>query len=182
MSIRGKKEAFFRIIGSFLILLGFCLSIYFNFLALNNLFLYLASLLIIIPPFLTSIFLKLEQDAVVKNSTKILCVQAIVVITLNLIILATNSTLLSFRFIFIESSSLLLLSCWHFSLSIYIRNKVVFVISGIGSFALNIILWLNLEYLLIISVILILTLFFGLLLIILAELIMKKKGLLNYIN
>ncbi len=181
MSVRGKKEAIFRIIGSFLILIGIVLSVFFNFLALNNLLLYLITILIIIPPFLVSIFLKLEQDFIVKNSTKILILLIILVAVLNLITLPLNSMLLIIRFALIESSGLLLLSCWHFSLSIYKRDKLIFVISGISSFILNIILWFILKHLFTISIFLILTLFLGLFLIISAELMMKKKGLLNYV-
>ena len=181
MSVRGKKEAIFRIIGSFLILAGINLSVFFNFLALNNLLLYLVTILIIIPPFLVSIFLKLEQDFIVKNSTKILILLIILVAVLNLITLPFNNMLLIIRFALIESLGLLLLSCWHFSLSIYKRDKLIFVISGISSLILNIILWFIIKHLFIISIFLILTLFLGLFLIISAELIMKKKGLLNYI-
>jgi hypothetical protein len=73
----------------------------------------------------------------------------------------------------------LLISCWHTSLSIYKKNKLIFIIGGFSSLVLIMLLWSSLKHVFIIG--LSLTQLFGLLLIILAELIMKKKGLLNYI-
>lgn len=181
MSIRGKKEGFFRLIGSFLILVSLILSVFFNFLALNNLFLSLISVLIITLPFLISILLKLEQDFVVKNSVKILILLTIIVVALNVVTLPIYSILFIVRIAIIESSGILLIVCWHFSLSIYKKNKLIFILSGFGSFGLNMLLLLNLNHLFVISISLMLTLFLGIFLIISAELILKKKGLLNYI-
>jgi len=181
MSIRGKKEGCCRLIGSFLLLLSFILSIFFSILALDEAILSLILIFIIIPPFLMSILLKLEQAFVVNNSTKLLILLAILVVVLNSVTLPINSDLLKTRFVLLESSNLLLISCWHFSLSIYKRDKLIFVISGISSFILNIFLWFILKHLFIINIFLILTLFLGLFLITSAELMMKKKGLLNYI-
>ena len=181
MSIRGKKEGFFRLLGSFLFLLSLITSFFFNFLALNDVLLYIVSCIIIVPLFLISILLKLEQDFAIKNSRIFLFLLIMILATLNLIILPFYDMVLIIRLLLIESSGLLLLSCWHFSLSLYKRNKLIFVISGISSFVLYIILWLSLNHLFIISTFLTLTLFFDLFLIISAELMMKKKGLLNYI-
>jgi hypothetical protein len=75
----------------------------------------------------------------------------------------------------------LLISCWHTSLSIYKKNKLIFIIGGFSSLVLIMLLWSSLKHVFIIGLSLLLTQLFGLLLIILAELIMKKKGLLNYI-
>ena len=128
-----------------------------------------------------SILLKLERVFVVNNSTKILMLLAILVVVLNSVTLPINSDLLNIRFVLLESSNLLLVSCWHFSLSIYRKNKLIFIIGGFSSLVLNMLLWSSLKHVFIIGLSLLLTQLFGLLLIILAELIMKKKGLLNYI-
>ena len=181
MSIRGKKEGFCRLIGSFLLLLSFILSIFFSILALNEAILSLILIFIIIPPFLMSILLKLEQAFIVNISTKLLILLATLVVVLNSVTLPINSDLLKTRFVLLESSNLLLISCWHTSLSIYKKNKIIFIVGGSTSFVLNVLLWLSLKHLFIISISLMLTLFFGLLLITSAELIMKKKGLLNFI-
>ncbi|NVM46522.1 MAG: hypothetical protein HWN79_16570 [Candidatus Lokiarchaeota archaeon] len=181
MSIRGKEEGIFRLIGSFLIFVSLILSVFFYFMALDNLYLSLISTLIIIPPFLMSVLLKLEQDFIVKNSLIFLILLIIVVVVLNLVTLPFYSILHIIRFVLIESSDLLLISCWHFSLSLYKKNKLIFIIGGFSNVVLNVLLWLSLKHLFVVSISLILTLIFGLFMIISAELIMKKKGLLNYI-
>ncbi|GAH86428.1 unnamed protein product, partial [marine sediment metagenome] len=86
MSIQGKKEGICRLTGTTLILIGLVLSISFNYFILNNLLLYLLFILIGTPPFILSIFLKLEQDFIVKKFSKILFI--IVTINISLIITA----------------------------------------------------------------------------------------------
>ena len=181
MSIQGKKEGILRILGSFLILIGFILSIIFNIFTLNNFILFLVSLLIVVLPFLVSTLLKLEQDFIVKYSKSILFILSILIVILNVFTLPAYSSLNIINFVLIECSDLLLISCWHFSLSIYKREKIIFVLSGAGYFDLNIILWFSLTQILIITIFQSLIFYVGFFLIISAELIMKKKGLLNYI-
>ncbi len=183
MSIQGKKEGLCRLIGITLILIGLVLSISFNYFILNNLLLYLLFILIAIPPFILSIFLKLEQDFIVKNSSKILFI--IVTINVSLIITAVFfSSFLMIIFALIVSSNLLLVSCWHFSLSLYKKNKLIFIFSGLGYCIINLFLWFAnfiLNNLLVVILVPLLLALIGILLIIVAELSMKKKGLLNYI-
>jgi hypothetical protein len=183
MSIQGKKEGICRLIGTTLILIGFIFSIPFNYFILNNSLLYLLYILIGIPPFILSIFLKLEQDFIVKNSSKILLI--VVTISITLIITAIFfSSFLMIKFALIVSSNLLLVSCWHFSLSLYKKNKLIFIFSGLGYCIINLFLWFTNFVLNSLLVVILLPLFLallGILLIIVAELSMKKKGLLNYI-
>ena len=183
MSIQGKKEGICRLIGTTLIFIGLVLSIPFNYFIFNNSLLYLLFILICIPPFILSIFLKLEQDFIVKNSLKILLI--IVTINISLIITAIFfSSFLMIVFALIVSSNLLLVSCWHFSLSLYKKNKLIFIISGLGYCIINLFLWFanyvlnSLFFVILLSLFLVLI---GIMLIIVAELSMKKKGLLNYI-
>jgi len=183
MSIQGKKEGICRLTGTTLILIGFVLSIPFNYFILNNSLLYLLFILIGIPPFLLSIFLKLEQDFFVKNSSKILLIVVTVVITF-IIIAVFFISFLMIKFALIVSSNLLLVSCWHFSLSLYKKNKLIFIISGLGYCIINLFLWFAnfvLNNLLVVILLPLLLALVGILLIIVAELSMKKKGLLNYI-
>ena len=183
MSIQGKKEGICRLTGTTLILIGLVLSIPFNYFILNNLLLYLFFILIGIPPFILSIFLKLEQDFIVKNSSKILFI--IVTINISLIITAVFfSSFLMIVFALVVSSNLLLVSCWHFSLSLYKKNKLIFIFSGLGYCIIYLFLWFAsfiLNNLLVIILVPLLLALIGILLIIVAELSMKKKGLLNYI-
>ena len=180
MIIHGKKGGIFRLLGSFLILLSLILAILFNMLAINLLF-YLLLITIVAPLFLLSILLKLEQDIFVKNSRKILLLLTAVAVVINTIVFFSYNTLLIIKFVLIECSDLLLICCWHFSLSLYKGRKMIFVISGLISIVLNGLLWLSLGEILVILVFLMPSLLLGMFLIISAELIMKKKGLLNYI-
>jgi len=184
MSIQGKKEGICRIVGSILILIGFILSLILDYFILNNLLLYLFVILIVVPPFLLSILLKLERDFIVKNSSKLLLLLVIESIVLSALIFAFFDIFLILKFVLTVSSLLLLISSWHFSLSLYKNNKLIFIIGGFGYFILNFFLCLrifNLDNLFIFNLFPSVITLLGLLLIIVAELIMKKKGLLNYI-
>ena len=183
MSIQGKKEGICRLIGTTLIFIGLVLSIPFNYFILNNSLLYLIFILIGIPPFILSILLKLELDVITKNSLKFLFTISTIIISIIIVTIFFNSFLM-IKFLLIVSSNLLLISCWHFSLSIYKKKKIIFIFSSTGYCILIFILWLakfvSYSFLVVILFPLLLVLI-GIMLIIIAEIIMKKKGLLNYI-
>ena len=183
MSIQGKKEGICRLTGTTLIFISLALSIIFNFFILNNLILYLILILINLPPIILSILLKLDLDFITKNSLKFLFTISTIVISLIIVTIFFNS-FLKIKFVLIVSSNLLLISCWHFSLSIYKKKKIIFIFSGTGYCILIFILWLanfvSYSFLVLILFPLLLVLI-GIMLIIIAELSMKKKGLLNYI-
>jgi len=169
MSIKGKKEGICRIVGSLLILIGLILSLILDYFILNNPLLYLFVILIVVPPLILSILLKLER------------IESIV---LSALIFAFFDIFLIIIFFINVSSLLMLISSWHFSLSIYRKNKLIFHIGGFGYFILNIFFWLeifNLDTTFIFNLIPLVITLLGFLLIIVAELKMKKKGLLNYI-
>ena len=183
MSIQGKKEGICRLTGTTLIFVSLALSIIFNFFILNNLILYLILILINVPPLILSILLKLELDVITKNSLKFLFTISTIVISLIIVTIFFNSFLMT-KFVLIVNSNLLLTICWHFSLSIYKKKKIIFIFSGTGYYILIFIIWLanfvSYSFLVLILLPLVLALI-GILLIIVAELSMKKKGLLNYI-
>ena len=184
MSIQGKKEGICRIVGSLLILIGLILSLILDYFILNNPLLYLFVILIVVPPLILSILLKLERDFIVDNSSKLLLLLVIESIVLSALIFAFFDIFLIIKSVITVSSLLMLLSSWHFSLSIYRKNKLIFVIGGFGYFILNIFFWLeffNLDTIFIFNLIPLVITLLGFLLIIVAELKMKKKGLLNYI-
>ncbi|MFX0074381.1 MAG: hypothetical protein ACFE96_02990 [Candidatus Hermodarchaeota archaeon] len=181
MSIRGKKEGFFRILGSFLILMSLILSVLFKLLAINNLLVFLLLNLLVLPLFLLSVLLKLEQDFFVKKWITILLFLAVVDVIINIVVFFSYNLSLFIKFVLFECSDLLLIICWHDSLSLYKKRKIVFALSGFFSFVLNCIIWFSLGNIIFIFVFLMPTLILGILLIIIAELRMRKKGLLNYI-
>jgi len=184
MSIKGKKEGICRLLGSILLLISLIIAMVLEFLTANNPLLSITLLLITIPPFILSILLKLEQDFFVNNAKKCFYLLLIENVILNSIILAFYNTSLAITAVVTSSSIILLLSCWHFSLSIYKKNKVVFFICGVSYFILQFLILLgsiSVSYLFIFNMTLLISVSLGLFLIIAAELIMKKKGWLNYI-
>ena len=183
MSIQGKKEGICRLTGTTLIFISLALSIIFNFFILNNLILYLILILINVPPLILSILLKLELDVITKNSLKFLFTISTIVISLIIVTIFFNSFLM-IKFVLIVNSNLLLTICWHFSLSIYKKKKIIFIFSGTGYCILSFIIWLAnfvLHSILVLILFPLVLVLIGIMLIIVAELSMKKKGLLNYI-
>ena len=192
MGIQGKKEGINRLKGSIMLFFVILLSISFDYFILNNPLLYLLFILICIPPFILSILLKLELDFIVKHSAKILAIIAIIIISL---VIIANFFIPSLMFLFalVVSSNLLLIICWHFSLSLYKKHRLIFIYSGSGYCLINLFLWfahfifnifaysMLFYHLLAVILLPIFLALIGILLIVFAELSMKKKGLLNYI-
>jgi len=184
MSIKGKKEGIYRLLGSILLLISLILAMVLEFLIFNNPLLSITLILITVPPFVLSILLKLEQDFFVNNAKNILYLLLIENIVLNSIIIAFYSTSIALNAVITSSSNILLLICWHFSLSIYKKNKRIFFICGVSYFIVQFLILLgniSVSHLFIINLILIISVSFGLFLITSAEIIMKKKGWLKYI-
>jgi hypothetical protein len=181
MSIQGKKEGIFRLTGTILIIISLAFSMIFNYFILNNSVLYLILILINVPPLILSILLKLELDVITKNSLKFIFTISTIFLSLIIVTIFFHSFLM-IKFVLIVSSNLLI--CWHFSLSIYKKKKLIFIFSGTGYCIIIFILWLanfvSYSFLVFILIPLVLVLI-GILLIVVAELSMKKKGLLNYI-
>jgi len=184
MGIKGKKEGVYRLLGSILLLISLVLSMLSGFLTLTHPFLSITLILNTIPPFVLSIFLKLEQDFFVNNAKRFLYLLLIEIIVVNSITFAFYNTFLALSTVITSSSIILLTICWHFSLSIYKKRKIIFFICGISYILINILILLDnisVSHLFIMKLVLIISVSLGLFLIILAELIMKKKGWLNYI-
>jgi len=184
MSIKGKKEGIYRLLGSILLLISLVLGLLLGFLTLNNLLLSISLILITIPPFVLSILLKLEQDFFVNNAKRFLFLLLIENIVVNTFIIAFYNISVALTTVITSSSIILLIICWHFSLSIYKKNKIIFFICGVSYFILQFLILLasiSVSHLFIFNLTLLISVSLGLFLIITAELIMKKKGWLNYI-
>ena len=148
MSIKGKTESISRLVGSILILISIVLEICLGFLILNNLLISLMLVLITAPPFMLSILLKVEQDFLVKNATKFSLLLLSEIIVLGFLIPVFFSLSLAIKFYLISSSILLLITCWHTSLSLYKNIKIIFFLSSFGYFVINTLIFLNLIFLL----------------------------------
>ena len=184
MSIKGKKESISRLIGSILILISIVLEMCLSFLIINNLLLNLTLILITIPPFIFSILLKVEQDFFVNNANRFFYLLLIEIFAVNSIIFAFYNMSLALTTLITSSSIILLIICWHFSLSIYKKNKIIFFICDVSYYFVHFPLLLDsisAPYIFFNNLILLVIISLGLLLIISSELIMKKKGWLKYI-
>lgn len=180
-SIKGKKEGLLRVLGMVLILISVLASIIFDFFLLD-LIAYVLTIIVLIPWFLLIVVLKLEKDFFVDNMSKLfigLGIYSAIIIIIGLII-GLSATLL---FIVAIISNILIIFCWHFALSIFKKEKIIFLIGGIGYCVLTamfrVLLFIGLNLLLGIAPLLLVAL--GIILIIIAEMRMKKKGLLNYV-
>jgi len=180
-SIKGKKEGLLRVLGMVLILISVLASIIFDFILLD-LIAYVITIIVLIPWFLLIVVLKLEKDFFVDNMSKLfigLGIYSAIIIIIGSII-GLSATLL---FIVAIISNILIIFCWHFALSIFKKEKIIFLIGGIGYCVLTtifrVLLFIASNLLLGIAPLLLVAL--GIILIIIAEMRMKKKGLLNYV-
>ena len=186
-NIKAKKESLMRLLGMVLILFGLLITLVVDYIfVISNVTLYLLILCIVIPWFILIILLKLEIDFFVENTLIfyiLLSIYSVVIIGIGFIF-STNifSTL---QFVMLAISDILLIFCWNFALSIYKKEKFIFLLTGIGYFIINpffrVVEPLVFNFSWIVNHVPIVIVAFGMLLIIFAELRMKKKGLLNYI-
>jgi len=181
-SIKGKKESLLRVLGMGLILIGIISSIIFDFIILS-MTLYVLALVIFIPWFVLIILLKLEKDFFIENMTKLVIILTIfsaVIIFISMIINPATALL----FVFLQISNILILFCWHFALSIFKKEKMIFLLGGIV-FCIITALFRVFTLLAIIGIILgissLLLIILGMLAVLFAEMRLKKKGLLNYV-
>lgn len=181
MGIQAKRESLCRIIGMVLILIGFTISIFLDILVVGDPLITILLILIEISWFFLSLFLKLEKNFFVDHFFQIFLVLScfsIFLIIIAFLLSSTNSVF--FAFISKVISNLLIIVCWHFCLSLYKKEKLIFFFSGAGYVLLSLIYGIKLLiiYYTLIPLIFITT---GIVFIIISELNMKKKGLLTYI-
>jgi len=179
MSILAKKQGAMRLIGYALIFLGAVLSLVFDLFLLNSCQLPFITLSIVIPWILFIFCEKFQKDLLMENY--LYWFLFLVIYTFGLYFMGirfctSQTTLLPF--IFLTTSNLMAWICWHVSISIYKIRKCIFLISGIYYCVISLIFRIIPLNINIIPLILIAG---GMVVIILAELKMKKKGLLNYI-
>ena len=184
MGIQAKRESLCRIIGMVLILIGFIISIFLDIFVVVDPLIIIILILIEISWFIFSVFLKLEKSFFIEHFVKIFLVLScfsIFLIIIGIVLSSANSIFLAF--IFKVISNLLIIVCWHFCLSLYKKEKIIFLFSGVGYVTLSLIygirtLILKIGGSAIIPLALIIS---GMVIIIISEILMKRKGFLNYI-
>ena len=167
MVIKGKSEGISRLIGAIFILISLFGAQVIDVIIINDLVFNLLIMLIGLT-LLVSILSKLEISFFKKYEFHIFITLLIVILEL--------SFLPSYMPL---SSSYFLVICWHFCLSIYKKKKIIFSICGSLFIALRIFLVLGSGNNIFLIPIVLTTI--GMLLILIAEKVLKKKGLLNYI-
>jgi hypothetical protein len=180
---KGKKLSLMRLFGACLILISLLSSLFLDFFVLNNWILFLILSFYNLPWLTLSIFLKFEINFLRNNLFKIIIILGINsgVMAIFGALISHSSTLL---FLGIIISNFLILVSWHYSPSIYKREKILSVTGGITYIILFILCkFAILVYLFgfLTSLLPILLVFLGFLLIFSTELIMRRKGLLNYV-
>ena len=180
-SIKGKKESLIRVLGMILILLGLFVLLILDY-YIFSIIIYLLVILIFIPWFILIVLLKLEKEFFVDNMPKLIVI--LLCYTVVLIIMGSIiNTAESIVFLISGISIILIIFCWHYALSIYKKEKLIFLLSGVIS---SILVFIKISIaILIIALLLaaisIILIVLGIIAVILAELRMKKKGLLNYV-
>ena len=186
MSILAKKENLIKIIGTIIILFGLLVSLIFDFFLLNsNIPSYIFIIITIIPILSLIICFKLELNIIRNNPREffyITCCFLTLMIIIGVILRPNDEYILSFIIIII--SNLFVISCWHFSFSIYKKEKILFIMTGLGYIFTTVlfkIYSLKDQLGLCIGLISLFCVILGTCIILIAEARMKKKGLLNYI-
>ncbi|MFO8020496.1 MAG: hypothetical protein R6U96_17875 [Promethearchaeia archaeon] len=180
MSIKAKTEGTLRVVGMVLIFIGLIGEFATKLFLKDNIFIPIIFLCFSSPWLLVSFALKLEKSFFYENMP-ILVIAAIILSLLCAIsaitfITKTGPYSLILQFLAIS----LLLSSWHFSLTIKKKYKILFLCTGLGYIVLKII-QIGLTGLDFSILSLILVVILGTILIIGAELSMIKKGYLNYL-
>jgi len=178
MGLKAKISTILRITGSILILIGLCLSLFFKTLFINDIIEAVLWIFIILPWILSFILLKLSIDFVRNNFKAVLFLLIILSSMIFFIVTIMN---LSNAIIFGLNLCLvlLLLNTWYFSLSIFKKRKILFLLSGIIYILGTIILDMQIKFLGDILTIIIVSL--GMIMILIIEYNMRKKGYLNYV-
>ncbi|MFX1322453.1 MAG: hypothetical protein ACFFAQ_12510 [Promethearchaeota archaeon] len=181
MGIQAKGESLSRIVGMILILIGLILSFFLDIFVEISPLLIILLILIEVLWFIFSLCLKLERKFCIEHLFQIFLFLVFLSLCLTLIGILLNN-LSSNGFIFKITSNLLIIVCWHFCLSLYKKEKVVFLFSGIGYITLSLTYGIKILILKIggYAVIPLVLIIFGMVIIIISETIMKRKGFLNY--
>ena len=181
MGIKAKGRIWFRIIGAILLFLGICLAILLDFIFISNIIGVFIAILIVVPWIIIFIVFKLEIEYFNRNRKifiSILLLNSVTMFLLSILWNISNAIIIDIH----AFLTLILSISWYFSLSIYKKKKIVFVLSGILFLFGFIFLSLKLYFLSDIFVILVVTFVcLGMILILLIEYDMRKKKYLKYI-
>lgn len=179
MGILAKREFILRFFGAFIILLGIIISIIFDFFILNDFLVFAYSFLTVLILFSFIVCLKFELKFIRDNytiSSISICLCLIILLTIGFIYSFITSR--GIVYLFITSSNILIVISWHYSLTLYKKKKLISIVGYILYSYITVFLRLRKLILSFLPLILITC---GVLVILITEIRMKKKGLLNYL-
>ncbi len=184
MSIKGKWEMSFRVLGMILFLFGIIFNLVLDFYVLRDTLIYLLSVVIIGFQFALILGFKFELEFLTENRLTILIVTIVALINILIIgsiLSSMPSTILIFLFLTL-SNSLGIIS-WNFSLSFYKKKKIIFIVGSLAYTSTSIffrflILMKTLGFIGLFPIIFISA---GIGTILTAEILLIKKALLKYI-
>ena len=182
-SIKGKIENLLRFSGFILILFSFISSFIFDYF-LFDFVIYFFIIIIIIPYFIILFSIKLELNLTIENQKIVLFItmlNSIVFLIFGLIFFQKD---LIFPFLISIITNYLLIVNWKYALSVYKKKKMIFIITGVFYciFTITFRFFIFVKQMLFsISVLPIILLIIGMLFIIITELLMKKRKLINWL-
>lgn len=185
MSIQAKKEGLLRLIGMICIVIAIGLNLIFDFLITSCLPAYVILFSISIPWIAFIALMKLENEVIMEYLRYFYLF--FIAYTIGLLIISRFACIpvgIYVNYLFIAGAYVLGLLTWHFSLSIFKIKKIVFLVFGIAYIVISLVFRMSLYNnagILLFGIISIVFFSAGLGLVIFAEQIMKKKGLLNYV-
>lgn len=184
MSIQGKGYLSIRILGMILIFLVFLAQLMSDLILIGGLWERIILILIITPWFIVYLGLKFELSFFSAYNRLLFLILIIYSSLMNFMIIIGFFPLFEVDYIFFSNLvKIFLLTSWSFSLTIYKRKKLIFIVSSfISSIFLIISCWFYpFVFILILSIINLFLYMIGFLLILFSEYMLRKKGFLNYI-
>jgi len=192
--INAKIETLVRYLGMIFLFIAIPITIISDYILMNNSFIFILYSISFFLWFLFFLLSKFAIDLIINNEIlfqKLLiiftCIMGIVSILLIILLMEVGLVIL---YLIQTISIIMLIYCWNFSLSIFKKKKYIFILSGVVYLILTLIFDISSLSINELSEIFVFENFFGIfsvlltligiILIILAELRMKKKGLLNY--
>ncbi|KKN38261.1 hypothetical protein LCGC14_0755310 [marine sediment metagenome] len=132
MGIKGKWEMLFRLLGNILFLIGIIITIILDFYIVQNLLVYFLLVLSVGLHFSLILGFKLDFRFLDDNRLTILTIITIITSILLLIGSILSQRLLKTPiFLFLTLSNSLGMICWDFSLSLFKKKKIMFIIGSL---------------------------------------------------
>ena len=184
MGIIAKREMIIRFTGAIIFLLGLIFTIIIDLYLLENIFSNITLLLIVLILFLFSFSLKLDLTFTRRH----FLLNIIVVWSICLLLLILRSIFIQSHilviFLLISVSNIIAIICWHFSLSLYKKKKIIFVVGSLIYVLISVLLRIGLLQIynkLLVGILPFFLIIIGIICILASERLMIKKGILKYI-